>query len=256
MDRFRETLEFCQLKDLVYEGDTFTWRNHNHVPDNYIRERLDKAVANHQWRAHFLAARVVNGDPRHSDHRPLIITTEKSVRGGGRSGERGFKFEASWLKEDKCREVVEDVWNQAMEQPSASVHDELKGVAVSLTNWSQNVLGDLKRRVRKVKELEECRRLEIGREQVAKEEVLRYKLERLEEQVDIFWKQRAHVNWLQKGDRNTSFFHAACKERRKKNRIERPKREDGEWMEREEEKRTYIANYFSVLFRSNGGQTS
>jgi hypothetical protein len=61
---------------------------------------------------------------------------------------------------------------------------------------------------------------------------------------------------LQKGDRNTSFFHEACRERRKKNRIERLKREDGEWMEREEEKRTYIANYFSVLFRSNGAQTS
>jgi hypothetical protein len=51
-------------------------------------------------------------------------------------------------------------------------------------------LGDLERRVKKVKkELEECRQSEIGREQVAREEVLRYKLERLEEQVDIFWKQ-------------------------------------------------------------------
>jgi hypothetical protein len=149
-------------------------------------------------------------------------------RGGGRPGEKGFKFEASWLKEDKCGEVVEDAWNQAMEQPSASVHDALKGVAVSLTNWSQNVLGDLERRVKKVKkELEECRRSEIGREQVAREEVLRYKLERLEEQVDIFWKQRAHVNWLQKGDRNTSFFHETCRERRKKNPNETLKREDG-----------------------------
>jgi hypothetical protein len=119
------------------------------------------------------------------------------------------------------------------------------------------VLGDLERRVKKIKkELEECRRAEIGREQVAREEVLRYKLERVEEQVDIYWKQRAHVNWLQKGDRNTSYFHAACRERRKKNRIEKLKREDGVWLEREEEKRTYIANYFSLLFRSNGGQTS
>jgi hypothetical protein len=56
------------------------------------------------------------------------------------------------------------------------------------------------------KELEECRRAVIGREKVAREDILRYKLQRLEEQVDIYWKQRAHVNWLQKGDPHTSFF--------------------------------------------------
>lgn len=33
------------------------------------------------------------------------------------------------------------------------------------------------------------------------------------------------------------------------------KREDGEWLEREEE-RTHIVDYFSLLFRSNGGHTS
>jgi hypothetical protein len=34
------------------------------------------------------------------------------------------------------------------------------------------------------------------------------------------------------------------------------KREDGSWMEGEEEKRAHIANYFNMLFRSTGGQTS
>jgi exonuclease III len=75
MDRFRETLEHCRLKDMGYESDTFTWRNDNHVAENYIRERLDRVVANHQCKAHFPAARVINGDPHHSDHHPLIITT-------------------------------------------------------------------------------------------------------------------------------------------------------------------------------------
>lgn len=78
-----------------------------------------------------------------------------------------------------------------------------------------------RRELKKIKrELEECRRSRIGREQIAREVVLRYKLERLEEQVDIFWKQRAHVNWLQKGDRNTFFFHAACRERRVNRKLE------------------------------------
>lgn len=76
MDRFRETLEHCQLYDLGFEGDVFTWRNHNHVAADYIRERLDRAVANDLWMLRFPNYRVINGDPRHSDHRPVIITTD------------------------------------------------------------------------------------------------------------------------------------------------------------------------------------
>jgi hypothetical protein len=49
--------------------------------------------------------------------------------------------------------------------------DAVKGVAASLKDWSGNVLGDLEKRVKKVKgELEKCRRRNISRDQVAMEE--------------------------------------------------------------------------------------
>lgn len=54
----------------------------------------------------------------------------------------------------------------------------------------------------------------MSRDQVAMEEVLRYRLEKAEKQVDVYWRQHAHVRWLEQGDKNTSFFHAACSERR------------------------------------------
>jgi predicted transcriptional regulator len=117
------------------------------------------------------------------------------VRGGGGRGIGGFHFEANWLQEEKCGEVVEEAWKLAMEEPSQSTYNALKTVAASLSNWSHNVLGDLEKRVKKIKkELEECRRMGIDREQVVRESLLRYKLERVEEQIDIYWKQRAHIN--------------------------------------------------------------
>jgi hypothetical protein len=155
MDLFRDTLEHCLLRDLGYEGDTFTWCNHHHAAENYIRERLDRVVANDQWRARFPAAKVINGDPRHSDHRPLIITTERSIGGGGRYGSRSFKFEANWLQEEKCREVVEEARKRAMEELDISTQNALKVVTASLSEWSHNVLGDLEKRVKKIeKEVE------------------------------------------------------------------------------------------------------
>jgi hypothetical protein len=112
------------------------------VAENYI-ERLDKAAANDQWCARFPATRVINGDPRHSDHRPLIITTERVPRGGGQRNCGGFRFEASWLQEEKCAAVVEEAWKAAMEVPNQLAHNALKVLAPGLIDWNHNVLGVL-----------------------------------------------------------------------------------------------------------------
>jgi hypothetical protein len=52
------------------------------------------------------------------------------------------------------------------------------------------VLGDLERRISKLKkELEMCRRKDISPQQVHREEVLKFKLNRLEDQKELYWKQ-------------------------------------------------------------------
>lgn len=75
IDCFREALEDCELSDLGFEGDPFTWRNNGHTAASYIRERIDRAIANEEWTAHFPQYQVINGEPRHSDHRPVIVHT-------------------------------------------------------------------------------------------------------------------------------------------------------------------------------------
>lgn len=160
------------------------------------------------------------------------------------------------MGEEKCAEVVGDAWKAATEGSEATVLDALRSVAGGLMYWSKNVLSDLEKRVKKVKkELEANRRRAIDRDQVAREEILRNKLEKLEEQVDVYWRQRAHVRWLEQGDRNTAFFHAMCRERTK-NMIGKLRREDGSWAEEEVEKCSFISNFYGSLFRSNGGRAS
>jgi hypothetical protein len=53
MDRFKAALEDCELHDLGFVGDVFTWRNKQFREEDYIRERLDRAVANDEWRCRF-----------------------------------------------------------------------------------------------------------------------------------------------------------------------------------------------------------
>jgi hypothetical protein len=120
-----------------------------------------------------------------------------------------------------------------------------------LKEWSSNSLGDLEKILKEAKrEQEKWRRASISDHAVAQEAVWIFKVDRLEDQIDTYWRQRAHVNWLQFGDRNTSYFHNECSERKRRNRIGSLKKEDGGWVEDEKEKMEFITNHFVHLFRT------
>lgn len=48
METFKEVLDECQLADLGFYGQWFTWERGN-LPELNITERLDKRVANEKW---------------------------------------------------------------------------------------------------------------------------------------------------------------------------------------------------------------
>ena len=119
------------------------------------------------------------------------------------------KFEAKWLEEDDCEQQVMRAWERVTQEGSNSLVKVQRDVLRDLWKWDRNVLGDLEKRINCVKkELENCRRGAISQESVNRKHLLRYKLERLQDQQNIYWKQRVHNTWLTKGDRNTVFFHA------------------------------------------------
>lgn len=254
MDKFREALEVCGLSDLGFSRDMFTWRNNSHTSDRYIHERLDRAVADEAWCARFPHFSVRNGDPRHSDHRPVIVDTVM-VQAPTRQGTKPtFRFEVGWVHEEECEVVVGNAWRLTMEVRGGKVVDAVREVAAELLDWGQNTLGELEKRIKFMrKELEKCRKRDITRDSVAREDILKYRLEKLENQKELYWKQHATTHWLSQGDRNTSFFHKFASERRRKNRITRLVRDDGVAVEDAEGIHALVTNFYTSLFQSNGG---
>ncbi|XP_041026997.1 uncharacterized protein LOC121267211 [Juglans microcarpa x Juglans regia] len=110
MGMFREALEKNDLYDIGYVGDCFTWSN-GHNDHTFTKERLDKFVANKEWRERFQLVKVEGLVARSSDHKPLLMTAgiEKY---GKRRRKFWFKFEASWLKEEDCEMMVKKVWER------------------------------------------------------------------------------------------------------------------------------------------------
>jgi len=252
MDQFREALEACELQDLGFFemfslGETIITgcRATSENVWTGLLQTLNGVVYFQQQGCSMVIQGTLITDQSLQPWR-----NEMAHHAGGMGG---FNFEACWLEEEDFWKVVEEAWEQSTAIQDSKVMGALKGVATGLKHWSPNVLGDLERRVKKVKvELERCRAGGLIQEAVTREEILRFKLDRLEEQVDIYWRQRAHVKWLEKGDRNIGFFHATCSERKRRNRVGRLRNGAGLWEESEEGKKAVVSNYFKNLFRSSG----
>jgi hypothetical protein len=80
-------------------------------------------------------------------------------------------------------------------------------------------------------------------------------VELLLEQEEVHWMRRSRGNWLQHGDRNSSFFHNFASARRKKNYIKKLKDEDNNFVEGTELLKPIILQYFSNLFTSEEYET-
>jgi len=80
----------------------------------------------------------------------------------------------------------------------------------------------------------------VNRESLNREAVLSFRLEKIEEQLDVFWRQRTHVRWMQEGDKNMAYFHTVCREGKRSNRIGRLKEVGEWWYEGEEQKRSLL----------------
>lgn len=72
MEKFGLALDSCGLVDLGFRGYSFTWNNKRPGEAN-MRQRLDRAVANSEWKNRFLATTVTHLVSHASDHLPFIM---------------------------------------------------------------------------------------------------------------------------------------------------------------------------------------
>jgi hypothetical protein len=85
---------------------------------------------------------------------------------------------------------------------------------------------------------------------VQRQKTVQKELEPLLEKSNLNWRQRAKVNWLRSGDRNTKYFHACANYWRKSNTIYAIFDVDGKHCSSEEEVQLAFVNYFVGLFMS------
>ena len=80
---------------------------------------------------------------------------------------------------------------------------------------------------------------------------LRREINDLLDSEEIMWQQRAKVQWLGLGDRNTKYFHSKASERKKKNTILGLVDEEGNWCNSKEDIADIAVSYFEKMYTTS-----
>lgn len=123
--------------DLEFKGPCYTWSN-NQGGDNNIRIRLDRALANVDWRNLFPRAQVMHELKVGSDHCPIVIKCRVPLKRVPFT----FKFESKWSTHPDCKEVINMAWqSQNRGSDLFGLVQKLKRCREALLEWSRRVFG-------------------------------------------------------------------------------------------------------------------
>lgn len=219
---FKDIVSDSNLFDLPLFGYQFTWsRSKGSI--NSVEERLDRAMANPVWSSLFPYARLSHLVAPISDHNPIFL--EIAIL-SSKCSYRSFHFENKWLSKTDLPSVIEKSSNAY----KLGLLEKLSSCSESLSVWGNHIA----RAFRTEKEYceKEIKRLQVRTDIEAASLLssLRKRFTDVLSKEESYWQQRAKVFWLRDGDFNTKFFHAMASMKRKNNKVQKLKNEDGYWI--------------------------
>ncbi|KAA3458346.1 reverse transcriptase [Gossypium australe] len=223
---FNEITNDCKLVDLGFKGHWFTWER-GRIKSTNIRERLDRGVAMLNWIELFSSYQVEHLSHSFSDHCPVLLDTFGRERNGLEHKKHEFRFEAKWCLDDTFEDMT---WSKDRSKDDKKNRVALEDRLNCLYN--EEVSDDI---------LTEMAEIQLGLNLEADKE-------------EVFWEQRARVNWLQHGDRNTSFFHNMAGQRISRGRVLVLEDEFGNRATEREEMLKIASTYFEKLFSASDGE--
>lgn len=142
-------------------------------------------------------------------------------------------------------QIVRDNWEVV---DASDILQKVKLCGDNLSLWGKKITGCFGKRINecklKLKQLHHKR----DNQSVNDLKKANHQLFLILDQKEIFWRQRSEQLWLQSGNKNTKYFHAACNTRQHTNHIHKLKNEAGEWVDWQSGIQSLITQYYTELF--------
>lgn len=244
MQAFKDALGSCSRNVVCIKGPKYTWFNNTRAHD-FIKERLDRVVANPVWHQVINDGSCLFCLPRDKiivpyfsrDHKHKLVDRKES--------------QFSYMK------LLDDAWNRPaiQEDESPAIKRKLPTCKEVLQRQNINVVRRDQEAVQgKFKRLGYLQ--EKGNGGKIKEiQQLQKELDKNLEETDLKWKQRAKKKWLHYGDKNTKYYHMYATQRRKINKIAKILDDQGNIITDQECIGSIFIGYFAELFTSSSPYT-
>lgn len=216
---FKNFVNKNNLLDLGFVGSRFTWSN-NQLGLACRWARLNRFLANIDWVANF--ASIANQHlPRScSDHSPLLLTAHSSIS----TKKPIFRFDNFWFDYNNCHYCIVNAFDlDNNSSPMHSFHHSITRARANLISWRSAGLRPIDNEIAnleaEIKTIEDQDALLPDPWHHVWLRCLRNRPSALLRQNSIFWAQHAHLQWLNQGDTNSTFFNRTLKARQVKSRI-------------------------------------
>ncbi|XP_021762980.1 uncharacterized protein LOC110727706 [Chenopodium quinoa] len=229
---------------------TYTWARGNSV-ETRRSARLDRALCTGEWGMRFDKAQMRHLPALQSDHCPIFISPNGFVP--LEAVNRPFRFQAAWLTHEKFSDFIHEKWDS-----TAPLVPKLKALSSDLQLWNKEIFHNIFREKRNLMARIEGIKKKLSHKRnsgliklVAK---LRRELDTVLNQEELMWYQKARVDWLKHGDRNTTFFQMSTVVRRWKNNIVAIKNQEDQWVYDKDQVKGIVVDYFANLFKDEGNE--
>lgn len=133
-----------------------------------------------------------------------------------------------------------------------STQKALEKLRVKLQVWNKEVFGNVQRKKEKLMAEISLIQDRLERDQsddlLLQEEGLLKEFDVILEQEEMLWFQKSREKFIALGDRNTKFFHTSTIIRRRKNRIEMLRADDGRWVSDKQQLEALAVSYYKRLY--------
>ena len=139
---FRDTINVCNLNDLGFSCDIFTWANNHDHDNSHMKCRLDRFLATPEWISLFPNHSNTHFIKFGSDHNPILLEFSKFNHDRSKF-HKVQRFEQIWLNNEGHNKVVQQTWANSQ----IPIAQRLSLTLTNMSNWGKETFGNIHRRI-------------------------------------------------------------------------------------------------------------
>ncbi|GAU42583.1 hypothetical protein TSUD_302990 [Trifolium subterraneum] len=188
---FSHMMDNCSVMDLDTIGGFFTWRRNTRF-GGHLRKKLDRCLADVDWRMTFPDSLAELLPTHDSDHNPILVSCMKANSRRPKS----FHFQAAWLSHPDYEPLVHTTWCHA----HGDVVTKLRAIQDTSIRFNKEVFGNIYKNKRLLEarikgvhiQLDSCQSSDL----VNFEKFLQQEYNKVLVQEEMIWYQKSREKWV------------------------------------------------------------